>query len=421
VEPHPVQLSVGGDFERTRAAVFFRLILVIPLAVWLVLWTIAMLFVAVVNWFVTLFTGTPAAGLMAFTCSYIRFAAHVESYFWLLADPYPRFEGRAGDYVVDIELPTAPTAQSRWVTFFRIFLALPALILTGVLGTGSSSNSTRGQTRYRAPGLLLTVGVLGWFASLFTGRMPKGLRDAGVYSVGYSAQTLAYLLFVTDRFPSADPTAMLASVDPPPVHPVRIADQDDLRRSRLTVFFRLLLAIPHFVWLILWGIAFVFSVLANWFVTLFRGTPAGSLHRFNARYLRYAIHVYAFFLLVANPFPGFTGVAGSYPVDLVLPEPTRQNRWKTGFRLVLFIPAGIVAGALGWGLYVTAVFTWFYSLVRGQAPDGMHKLALYALRYLAQADAYVYLLTDAYPNASPLEGAEPAPEPEPTAEPQYAW
>jgi hypothetical protein len=38
-------------------------------------------------------------------------------------------------------------------------------------------------------------------------------------------------------------------------HPIRLIVTDDLRRSRLTVFFRLLLAIPHFVWLLLWGIA----------------------------------------------------------------------------------------------------------------------------------------------------------------------
>ena len=72
----------------------------------------------------------------------------------------------------------------------------------------------------------------------------------------------------------------------------------------------------------------------------FRGTPAAGLHRFLSRFLRYALHVYAFFFLVANPFPGFTGETGRYPLDLVLPAPARQNRWKTGFRLVLVIPAG---------------------------------------------------------------------------------
>jgi hypothetical protein len=37
--------------------------------------------------------------------------------------------------------------------------------------------------------------------------------------------------------------------------PARITVDDDLRRSRLTVFFRLLLALPHIVWLYLWSFA----------------------------------------------------------------------------------------------------------------------------------------------------------------------
>lgn len=36
---------------------------------------------------------------------------------------------------------------------------------------------------------------------------------------------------------------------------MRLTVTDDLRRSRLTVFFRLLLAIPHFIWWTLWAAA----------------------------------------------------------------------------------------------------------------------------------------------------------------------
>jgi hypothetical protein len=54
-------------------------------------------------------------------------------------------------------------------------------------------------------------------------------------------------------------------------HPIRLAVTDDLRRSRLTVFFRLLLAIPHFVWLYLWTIAAEIVLLIGWFAALFIG------------------------------------------------------------------------------------------------------------------------------------------------------
>ena len=54
-------------------------------------------------------------------------------------------------------------------------------------------------------------------------------------------------------------------------HPVRLVVTDDLRRSRLTVFSRLLLAIPHFIWLALFGIVALVVVFVNWWATLFRG------------------------------------------------------------------------------------------------------------------------------------------------------
>jgi hypothetical protein len=56
-------------------------------------------------------------------------------------------------------------------------------------------------------------------------------------------------------------------------HPIRLIVADDLRRSRLTVFFRLLLAIPHIVWFLLWSIAAAVAAIVNWFATLITGSP----------------------------------------------------------------------------------------------------------------------------------------------------
>jgi hypothetical protein len=311
-----------------------------------------------------------------------------------------------------VRLPE-PEPQARWRTLLRLILALPALVLAAVLGgVGSAGaradrNSSSSSAAGTVTGLLIGVAFLGWFASLFTGRMPRGLRDAGAYATGYRAQALAYLLLVTERYPNADPTAMLAAVEPPPVHAVRlVGDSTDLRRSRVTVLFRLALAIPHIVWLLLWLIAAFVASILQWFVTLFTGRPAASLHAFLTRFVRYAFHVYAFLTLAANPFPGFTGEPGRYPLDLELPPPGRQNRWKTGFRIILSIPASIVSSALSGALVVSAVLMWFAALVTGSAPEGLRNLAAYALRYEGQVYAYVLLLTDTYPHASPLEGAE---------------
>ena len=226
-------------------------------------------------------------------------------------------------------------------------------------------------------------------------------------SPGYRAQTLAYLLLLTERYPNADPTAMLADFQRPARHPVRmVGEADDLRRSRLTVFFRLLLALPHIVWLALWTVAALVAAVVQWFVAVVRGRPAAGLHAFLARYVRYSFHVYAYLFLAANPFPGFTGEPGRYPLDLELPGPARQSRWRTGFRIFLAIPALILNSALGGALVVAAVLTWFVALLTGSAPWGLRNLAAYAIRYEGQLYAYLVLLTEAYPNASPLEGED---------------
>jgi hypothetical protein len=87
-------------------------------------------------------------------------------------------------------------------------------------------------------------------------------------------------------------------------------------------------------------------------------------------------------------------------------EPQRQNRWKTLFRIFLVIPAWIVFFGAEVLLVVASICTWFAALVRGSAPWGLRNAMAYALRYTAQANSYFYLLTDAYPHASPLEGEE---------------
>ena len=413
-EPHPVRLVVEDDYERSRVTVFFRLILAIPHFIWFFLWTVWIVITSFVNWLISTFTGRPPRWFHGLMCGYIRYQAHLSAYVALVGNPYPGFMGEAGEYPIDVQLPEEPVEQPRWKILIRIFLAIPALIVSATLAGSTGGNVSGGSSRRRTGGgfgggaLLFVCAVLGWFASLVRGRMPKGLRDAGAYSIGYSAQAAAYVLLVTDRYPNADPTEMLVAVtDRPPRHPVRVVgDPYDLRRSRLTVFFRLLLALPHLIWVVLWGIVALFAAIAQWFVTLFRGRPAGGLHSFLAAYVRYRLHVYAFLMLVANPFPGFTGAAGTYPLDLEVGGPERQNRWKTGFRIVLAIPAILVNAALGGALFASAVLTWFYALFKGAAPWGLRNLSAYALRYDAQTQAYLVLLTDSYPHASPLEGED---------------
>jgi uncharacterized protein DUF4389 len=424
-EQHPVRLLVEDDYRRNRLTVLFRLLLAIPHYIWFVLWSILVVIVAVLNWFATLIMGRPPSGFHRFLCAYVRYSVHLSAYLCLVGNPYPGFLGEAGEYPVDVVLPDEPQAQRRWTVLLRIVLAIPAAAIGSALGGGfgvpigfffTHSGSHRSRTGeeggFSGGGVLTGIcALLGWFASLVTGRMPSGLRDAGAYGIGYSAQVRAYTLLLTDRYPASDPTTMLESVPRPSTHPVHlVGEAHDLRRSRLTVFFRLPLFVPHYIWLYLWGYAALVVAFLNWFATLIMGRPPRPFHRFLAAYVRYQFQVYAFLTVAANPFPGFTGKAGSYPLELALPiEPQRQNRWKTAFRIILVIPAWAVSIGLFFALVVAAICTWFVALVRGSAPWGLRNLMAYALRYFGQASAYLYLLTDAYPHASPLEGEDALP------------
>jgi uncharacterized membrane protein len=185
---------------------------------------------------------------------------------------------------------------------------------------------------------------------------------------------------------------------------VRLRVDDDLRRSRLTVLFRLVLVIPQFMWMYVWMVALVAAVVFNWFATLFAGHTEDDLHSFIGRWLRFQTHVNAYLFLVANPWPPFSGKPGTYPVDLEIDPPHRQSRWITFFRVVLIIPGYVFASVLSTVAQVVAVISWFVCLVLGRIPRGMRDLTAYCLRYQAQTYAYLLLLTSRYPSLASGSG-----------------
>jgi 2-(1,2-epoxy-1,2-dihydrophenyl)acetyl-CoA isomerase len=190
-------------------------------------------------------------------------------------------------------------------------------------------------------------------------------------------------------------------------HPISIDVNDDLRRWRLTVLFRWLLALPHLVLATAWAYLVVPVAIVNWAITLIRGRPPARLHGWNARFLRYWVHVNAYAYLVADPFPPFRGWYGTYPIDLDIAPPHRQNRWKTAFRLVLAIPFYIFAYVLGIVVRVVALIGWFVALAVARYPRGFRDLSTYALRFEAQTYGFLMFLTDAWPSLA-SELATPA-------------
>jgi hypothetical protein len=179
-------------------------------------------------------------------------------------------------------------------------------------------------------------------------------------------------------------------------YPIQFSADDDVRRSRLTVFFRILLLIPHFVFLYVWYLLVGIVVFISWFCALFAGRVPSGLHAFTAGFLRYSTRVNAYAFILANPYPPF-GSGGTYPVDIEIAPAERQGRLGVFFRLVLLFPCLLMLGAMNYVLLAVAFGGWWVALFTGRVPAGLAKCGQYCLRFSARTNGYGLLLTSRYP------------------------
>ncbi len=74
----------------------------IPQVIWLSIWGIAVYIAVVIAWFAALILGRVPDGLHGFLARYLRAPTHLTAYMFLLADPWPPFDGAPGNYPVDL-------------------------------------------------------------------------------------------------------------------------------------------------------------------------------------------------------------------------------------------------------------------------------------------------------------------------------
>src|SRR6478609_4234053 len=93
--------------------------------------------------------------------------------------------------------------------------------------------------------------------------------------------------------------------------PYRVTFKADYveKRSRLTTFFRLLLAIPHIIFLYFYGLAAGVLVIVAWFALLFTGRYPQGMYDFVSGSLRYSTRVYGYLWLLTDEYPPFSGSA----------------------------------------------------------------------------------------------------------------
>jgi hypothetical protein len=190
------------------------------------------------------------------------------------------------------------------------------------------------------------------------------------------------------------PAPLLAA--PPPV---LVAVADPMPQRRLTVAFRVLLAVPHLFllyWIFLAGgvVAFI-----GWWGALFTGRLPQFAVNFLSGILRWTIRVYAYDYLLTDIYPPFSlDDDPTYPVRVAIPEPQRLNRAAVFFRYFLALPVGLLGAVLIFGAGTLMAFiAWLITLVAGQLPPSLHLAYVAVTRFQARYIGYWWMLTPAYP------------------------
>jgi hypothetical protein len=214
-------------------------------------------------------------------------------------------------YPVDYQVEAQLTGRNRVTCAFRIILAIPHIILVGGPGIGGSGSfGQKGAGQYigglLAGGVLFTVAglmsVISWFAIVFTGKMPQGLWEFESKVMRWRGRSNAYIALLRDEYPP------FSFDDPTPAYPTTLTlpQYSDEERNRVTVGFRIILAIPQIIALVFIGIAWAITAFIGWLAILFTGAYPEGLYKFGIGYLRWSFRVESYMLLLHDIYPPFS-------------------------------------------------------------------------------------------------------------------
>jgi hypothetical protein len=195
--------------------------------------------------------------------------------------------------------------RNRLTSAFRFFLALPHLILVGgpvaIIASLDWSTNPGWDFGFGSGGLLSIVACfvafLAWFAILFTGRYPEGLWKLASYYLRWRVRAIAYMTLLRDEYPPFGEGA----------YPVEVAlPMPAAPRDRLSVAFRIFLALPHIFVLWLLSLAWAFTTAIAWVFILITGRYPETLYGFAIGVLAWSMRVDAYLLLLRDEYPPFT-------------------------------------------------------------------------------------------------------------------
>jgi hypothetical protein len=206
-------------------------------------------------------------------------------------------------YPVSIAIEPQLTDRNRLTTAFRVILAIPHLILVGgvglglaVRGGGHDATSLTSETGLLG-GVAWILAIVSWVTILIGGEHINAIRRFTRFYLRWRVRALAYLMLLADPYPpfgdGAYP-ATLTLIDP------------QGPRDRLTVGFRIILAIPHLIVLVFLMFAWWVTAIVAWVLILFTGAYPQGLYDFGVGAMQWLIRVEAYMLLMIDEYPPFS-------------------------------------------------------------------------------------------------------------------
>jgi len=146
--------------------------------------------IAFISWFAIVFTGSLPEGLANIQMMYTRYEIRTYTYVAFMREEYPPFNfgTTASDGGEDprtrVDFAPTLTDRNRLTVAFRIILVIPHVIVLAFLGIAAA-----------------IVTLIAFFAVLFTGRWPEGMRSFVLDVLGWYLRVATYFLLLTDEYP----------------------------------------------------------------------------------------------------------------------------------------------------------------------------------------------------------------------------
>ncbi|MET1038024.1 MAG: DUF4389 domain-containing protein [Aeromicrobium sp.] len=182
---------------------------------------------------------------------------------------------------------SSPHKIARWRPLVHWLLVIPHFVVLYILNIVAS-----------------VLAFVAWFVGVFTGRIPEGLQGLIIASLRYSARVQTYAFFLREEYPpfSFDLEFTDPGTDPRTRFDVVPAIEG---RSRLTIFFRFFLLIPHSIVLIFLIIALYVVYFIGWFAVIILGRWPAGLESFVVGFIRWTSRFNAYAYLLTDDFPPF--------------------------------------------------------------------------------------------------------------------